>query len=45
MDSSAKIDIPVPEGTFDAAYAIEATCHAPDRVGVYSQVSFTTLSH
>ncbi len=23
---------------FDAAYAIEATCHAPDRVGVYSEI-------
>jgi len=36
------MNIPVPEGTFDAAYAIEATCHAPDRVGVYSQI-FKTL--
>lgn len=24
--------------TFDAAYAIEATCHAPDRVGCYSEI-------
>jgi len=32
------MNIPIPEGTFDAAYAIEATCHAPDRVGVYSQI-------
>jgi len=23
---------------YDAAYAIEATCHAPDRVGVYAEV-------
>jgi len=30
--------IPIPDGTFDAAYAIEATCHAPDRVGVYSEI-------
>jgi sterol 24-C-methyltransferase len=30
--------IPLPEATFDAAYAIEATCHAPDRVGVYSEI-------
>jgi sterol 24-C-methyltransferase len=30
--------IPVADGTFDAAYAIEATCHAPDRVGVYSEI-------
>lgn len=26
------------ENYFQAAYAIEATCHAPDRVGVYKQV-------
>lgn len=32
------MNIPVPEGSFDAAYAIEATCHAPDRVGVFSQI-------
>merc|ERR1712029_62285 len=25
-------------GTFDAAYAIEATCHAPDRVKCYSEI-------
>lgn len=30
--------IQVPDNTFDAAYAIEATCHAPDRVGVYSEI-------
>jgi sterol 24-C-methyltransferase len=30
--------IPVADATFDAAYAIEATCHAPDRVGVYSEI-------
>jgi len=30
--------IPIPDATFDAAYAIEATCHAPDRVGVYSEI-------
>ncbi len=24
--------------TFDGVYAIEATCHAPNRVGVYSQI-------
>jgi len=30
--------LPFDENTFDAAYAIEATCHAPDRVGVYSQI-------
>ncbi|KAG9949044.1 putative tocopherol O-methyltransferase, partial [Aureobasidium melanogenum] len=27
-----------PENTFDAVYAIEATCHAPDLEGVYSQM-------
>lgn len=32
------MNIPVEPATFDAAYAIEATCHAPDRVGVYSQI-------
>jgi sterol 24-C-methyltransferase len=30
------------KGLFDAAYAIEATCHAPDRVKCYSEV-FSTL--
>jgi len=30
--------IPTENGSFDAAYAIEATCHAPDRVGVYSEI-------
>lgn len=30
--------IPIEDNTFDAAYAIEATCHAPDRVGVYSEI-------
>lgn len=32
------MNIPIPDATFDAAYAIEATCHAPDRVGVYSEI-------
>jgi len=32
------MNIPAEPNTFDAAYAIEATCHAPDRVGVYSQI-------
>ncbi|KAG9684158.1 putative tocopherol O-methyltransferase, partial [Aureobasidium melanogenum] len=27
-----------PDNTFDAVYAIEATCHAPDLEGVYSQM-------
>jgi sterol 24-C-methyltransferase len=30
--------IPAPDASFDAAFAIEATCHAPDRVGVFSEV-------
>jgi len=30
--------IPLEPATFDAAYAIEATCHAPDRSGVFSEV-------
>lgn len=30
--------MPFPSSSFDAAYAIEATCHAPDRVGVYSEI-------
>merc|ERR1712050_418632 len=25
-------------GSFDAVYAIESTCHAPDRAGVYSEI-------
>jgi len=29
---------PFEDETFDGAYAIEATCHAPDRVGVYKEV-------
>jgi len=30
--------MPFSENSFDAAYAIEATCHAPDRSGVYRQI-------
>jgi len=30
--------IPFPAQTFDKVYAIEATCHAPDRTGCYKQV-------
>lgn len=29
---------PFADSSFDAAYAIEATCHAPDRVGCYSEI-------
>jgi sterol 24-C-methyltransferase len=31
-----KMDIP--DATYDAVYAIEATCHAPSRVGVFSEI-------
>jgi len=30
--------VPLPNNTFDAIYAIEATCHAPDKVGIYSEI-------
>ncbi len=30
--------IPFPQCTFDQVYAIEATCHAPDRTGCYKQI-------
>ncbi len=33
------MNILVEDGTFDAAYAIEATVHAPDTVGVYSEIA------
>jgi sterol 24-C-methyltransferase len=32
------MNIPFPKQTFDHVYAIEATCHAPDRTGCYTQV-------
>jgi len=32
------MNLKVEPSTFDAAYAMEATCHAPDRVGCYRQV-------
>ena len=32
------MQMPFENATFHAAYAIEATCHAPDRVGVYGEV-------
>ncbi|MCS6914888.1 MAG: methyltransferase domain-containing protein [Myxococcales bacterium] len=32
------LSVPVPDGTFDAAYAIEATCHAPDKRQIYGEV-------
>lgn len=30
--------IPLESETYDGAYAIEATCHAPDRVGVFTEI-------
>jgi len=30
--------LPMKENTFDGAYAIEATCHAPDKAGVFGEV-------
>lgn len=27
-----------PDNTYDAIYAIEATCHAPSKVGIYSEI-------
>jgi sterol 24-C-methyltransferase len=32
------MNIPQPENTYDAVYAIEATCHAPSKVGIYSEI-------
>jgi sterol 24-C-methyltransferase len=36
------MNLPMPDNTFDGAYAIEATCHAPDKVGCFAEV-FRTL--
>merc|ERR1711959_131993 len=30
--------LPFPDNSFDGVYAIEATCHAPNREGVYSEI-------
>jgi len=30
--------IPSDDSTYDAVYAIEATCHAPNKLGIYSEV-------
>lgn len=30
--------LPVPDGTFDAAFAVEATCHAPDKVALFREI-------
>lgn len=36
------MNLPFEDDSFDAAYAIEATCHAPDRVKCYGEI-FRTL--
>merc|ERR1740121_2854377 len=30
--------LPFPDASFDGVYAIESTCHAPDRAGVYAEI-------
>lgn len=30
--------MPFPDNSFDAVYAIEATCHAPDAYGIYKEI-------
>lgn len=32
------MDMPAEAGTYDAAYAIESTCHAPDRAAAFAEV-------
>lgn len=32
------MNVDAPEGSFDAAYNIEAHCHAPDKIGAYGEV-------
>ncbi|MFO0553806.1 MAG: methyltransferase domain-containing protein [Polyangiaceae bacterium] len=36
------LNIPVPDATFDAAFAFEATCHAPDKARVYGEAARVT---
>ena len=26
------------DNSYDGVYAIEATCHAPDKIGIYSEI-------
>lgn len=33
------MNIPFDDNTFDAIYGIEAICHAPDKVGIYKELS------
>ena len=30
--------LPFADASFDGVYAIESTCHAPDRAGVYGEI-------
>lgn len=32
------MNLPLPERSFDAVYAIEATCHAPDKTAVFAEL-------
>ncbi len=32
------MNLPMPDATFDAVYAIEATCHAPDKVRLFKEL-------
>jgi sterol 24-C-methyltransferase len=32
------MNIPVPDASYDAAYAFEATCHAPDRAKLFAEI-------
>jgi len=33
------LEIPLPDASFDAAYAFEATCHAPDKKSVFGEAA------
>ena len=32
------MSLPIKDSSYDAAFTIEATCHAPDKVGVFSEI-------
>jgi sterol 24-C-methyltransferase len=32
------MNIPAPDNSFDAIYEVEATCHAPDKEGIYAEI-------
>ena len=32
------LEVDAPDGSFDAVYSIEATCHAPDKISIYGEV-------